>query len=201
MKLHHLLDDLFGSRSKTRILRLLLKYPEREFTEREIASQIGMSQNTVNKALTDLRKTNAMSFRKIGRANVYIVNKNSVLFLFLRNIFKSESLLRKNMIKSLQLATSSFTSCILFGSFTQNAEGHDSDLDLLVIVEDKRKAKADLEKLKKDLLRGYNIPISIVLLTPYELINKWDAPYMKEARRNNVVISGKSLEELYGQGD
>ena len=201
MKLHHLLDDVFGSKSKVRILRLLFRYHEREFTEREIARQIGMSQNTVNIALADLMKTNAMSFRKIGRANAYMVNKNSVLFPFLQNVFKSESKLRKDLIKILQLATRSFISCILFGSFAQNAESYDSDLDLLVIVEDKRRAKADLEKLESDLLMRYNIPISIVSLTPKELINKWDAPYIKEARRNNIVISGKSLEELYGERD
>lgn len=199
MKLHHIMDDLFGSKSKVRILRLLFRYPEREFTEREIARQIEMSQNTVNKALTDLKKTNALSFRKIGRANAYNLNKNSVLFPFLQNIFLGESKLRKDLIKRIKVATGSFISCILFGSFTRNTESYDSDLDLLVIVKDKRKVKADLEQLENDLLRLYNIPISVVSLTPKEFINKWNSPYMKEARRNNVVISGKSLEELYGE--
>jgi predicted nucleotidyltransferase len=199
MKLHHLLDDIFGSKSKVKILRLMFRYQEREFTEREIARHISMSQNTVNKALADLTKTNALSFRKIGRANAYIVNKNSVLFPFLQNIFKSERRIREDLIKRLKEATGHFTSCILFGSFAQSAESYDSDLDLLVIAKDKRKAKYRLDKLEDDLLRKYNISISIVLLTPRELLNKWNTPYMKEARKTNVVISGKSLGELYGE--
>lgn len=199
MKLHHILDDIFGSKSKVKILRLVFRYQEREFTEREIARHISMSQNTVNKTLADLTKTNALSFRKIGRANAYIVNKNSVLFPFLQNIFKGERRIREDLIKRLKEATGSFTSCILFGSFAQNAESYDSDLDLLVIAKDKRKAKYRLDKLESDLLRKYNISISIVLLTPRELLNKWNAPYMKEARKINVVISGRSLEELYGE--
>lgn len=199
MKLYHLLDDIFGSKSKVRILRLLFKYPEREFTEREIAKMIGMSQNTVNVTLADLRKTNTLSYRKIGRANTYIVCRKSILFPFLKNIFEGEKKIRQDIIKELKSATRPFISSILFGSFAQNNENYESDLDLLVIVEDKRNAKGTLDKLKDDLLRKFNVPASIVLLTPRELINKWNTPYMKEARRNHVVIKGKPLGELYGE--
>jgi predicted nucleotidyltransferase len=199
MKLNHLLDDIFGSKSKVRILRLLYKYPEGEFTEREIARMIGMSQNTVNLALSDLRKTNSLSYRKIGRANTYIVNKKSILFPFLKNIFGGEKKIREDMIKRLKVATSPFISCILFGSFAQNTESYDSDLDLLVIVEDKRKVKVMLDRLEDELLKKFNIPASIVLLTPGEFINKWNMPYMKQARKNHVLIKGKPLEELYGE--
>lgn len=199
MKLYNLLDDIFSSKSKVRILRLLFKYQEREFTEREIARHISMSQNTVNKTLIDLKSTNVLSYRKIGRANVYIVNKNSALFSFLQDIFEGESKIREEMIKELKNATKPFISCILFGSFAKGTERYDSDLDLLVIVKDKRKAKYILDKIEEYLLRKYGLPISLVLLTPRELINKWNMPYMKEARKNHVVINGKSLGELYGE--
>lgn len=199
MKLIHMLDDLFGSKSKVRIIRLLFRYPEREFTEREIARQIDMSQNTVNIALQDLTKTNIFLYRKIGKANVYSVNKKSILFSFLQNIFTRERKIREVLIKRIGDATSPLISCILFGSFAQNSERHDSDLDLLVIAKDKRKAKVRLDELEQDLLREYNIPLSVVLLTPKELINKWNTPYMKQVRKDGIKISGKSLEEVYGK--
>ncbi len=199
MKLHHLLDDLFGSKSKVRILRLLFRYSEREFTEREIARQIGMSQNTVNKTLGDLMKTNAMSYRKIGRANAYIVNKNSVLYPFLHKIFEDEKKIREDLIQLLKDTASPFLSCTLFGSFAGEEEGYESDLDLLVIAEDKKAAEAQLEELESDLLRRFNIPLSLILLTPSELRKKRNTPFIMEARKNGVRISGKSLEELYGE--
>jgi predicted nucleotidyltransferase len=201
MKLHHLLDEIFGSKSKVRILRLLFRYPEREFTEREIARQIGMSQNTVNKALGDLMKTNAMSYRKIGRANAYIVNKNSVLFPFLKSIFENEKKVREDLIQMLKRDTAPFLSCTLFGSFAKEEEEYGSDLDLLVIVKDKDVASTQLERLESELLKYFNIPLSIILLTPKELIKKWNAPFMKEARRNGMNIGGKSLEKVYGKRD
>lgn len=201
MKLHHLADDIFGSKSKVRILRLLSRFPEREFTEREIARLISMSQNTVNIALHDLMKTNVLNYQKIGRANAFIVNKESVIFSFITRIFKDEKAIRGDMIKRLKKATSAFVSSILFGSFAENTEGYDSDLDLLVITKDKRKAKDTLAKLELDMLREYNVPLSIVLLTPRELINKLNAPYMKQIRKNHLRIGGKTLEELYGEID
>jgi predicted nucleotidyltransferase len=199
MKLHHILDDIFGSKSKVRILRLLSTYPEREFTEREIARHIDMSQNTVNKSLIDLKSTNALSYRGIGRANVYIINENSVLFPFLQDIFKDESRIREEVIKKLKNATKPFVSCIIFGSFAKGIERYDSDLDLIVITKNKTKAKQALDKLGEELLKKYGIYLSLVLLTPRELINKWDAPYMREARKSHLVIRGKTLGELYGK--
>ena len=183
MKLHHLLDDIFGSKSKIRILRLMFRYPQREFTEREMAKQIEMSQNTVNLALTDLRKTNIMSFRKIGRANVYIINKNSVLIPYFTQIFKDEGDLRKDLILRIKRATSSYVSCFLFGSFANNAETFESDLDLIIVVKEKRKVEEDLKRLEDDILRSYGILLEIVLLTPMDLINKWNSPYLKQARK------------------
>lgn len=201
MKLHHMTDDLFGSKSKVRILRLLSRFPEKEFTEREMARSIGMSQNTVNIALRDLKKTNALLYRRIGRANVYLVNKNSALFPFLQNIFEGERKIREGMIKQIKTATRPFVSCILFGSFANETEAHDSDLDLLVITKDKKNVKPILDELEDNLLRQYGIPLSVVLLTPRELVNKWKAPYMREARKNHVLINGKPLGEIYGKGD
>ena len=200
MKLHHFLDDILGSKSKIRILRLIFEYPQREFTEREIAKHIGMSQNTVNLALTDLRKTNIMSYRKIGRANVYTLNKNSALIPYISQLFQNERKIRKDMIQRIKKATNTYISCILFGSFADNTENYESDLDLLIIVREKRKVKADLGRLEGEFLRLYSISLEIVLLTPRELINKWNLPYMRQIRTKNVVISGKTLEELYGEG-
>jgi predicted nucleotidyltransferase len=200
MKLHHFLDDIFGSKSKIRILRLMFRYPQREFTEREMAKHIGMSQNTVNLALTDLRKTNIMSYRRIGKANVYTLNRNSVMIPYISQIYRNEKKVREDMIHRIKKATNTYISCILFGSFANNSENFESDLDLLIVVKEKRKVRDDLGRLEDEFLKLYGTPLEIVLLTPRELINKWNSSYMKEARKNNVVINGKTLEELYGEG-
>jgi predicted nucleotidyltransferase len=201
MKLHHLADDLFGSKSKVRILRLLTRFPEREFTEREIAASIGMSHNTANIALKDLRETNGLTYRRIGRANVYVMNKDSVLFPFLQGLFEDEREIRVEVMEQIKTATKSSLSTIIFGSFADDTESHDSDLDLLVITKDKKKVRTTLDELEHILLKRYDIPLSVVLLTPRELVNKWNAPYMKQARRIHVLINGKPLGEVYGKGD
>ena len=156
-----------------------------------MARLIGMSQNTVNIALADLMKTNAMTYRKIGRANAYIVNKSSALFPFLKGTFKEETKIREDLIKRLTSTTSTFLSCTLFGSFAKKDETYDSDLDLLVVVKNKKAAKAKLEEFENDLLKRYNIPLSLVLFTPSELRKKWNAPFMKEVKREGVRISGE----------
>ena len=88
MKIHCILDDVLGSKSKIRILRLLFKYPEREFTEREIAEIINMSPNTVNLALHECRKTNIFIYKRIGKTHSYKCNSDSVLFSLFKDLFR-----------------------------------------------------------------------------------------------------------------
>jgi DNA-binding transcriptional ArsR family regulator len=199
MKLHDFLDDIFSSKSKIRILRLMFKYPEREFTEREIAKRIGMSQNTVNLALVDLRKTNLMSFQRIGRANVYKLNEKSILNPYIAKMFEDERDIRKKMIMSIERATRSYISCILFGKIVNIAETSDTGIDLLVVVKNKKRVKKEIEGLEKDFLELYGIPLKTVILIPAEVVNKWNSPYLRQLRKNNVVINGKGLDELYDE--
>ena len=88
MKLHNLLDDMLDSKSKVRILRLLFRFPEREFTEREIARMIKMSPNTVNLALNNLRKTNVFVYKRLGRTHSYRCDADSVLFPLFKMLFE-----------------------------------------------------------------------------------------------------------------
>jgi transcription initiation factor IIE alpha subunit len=143
--MHNWLEDLLDSKSKIRIIRTFFLYQGKDFTEREIAEFIEMSPNTVNLAMREIRKTNIFSFRKIGKAHAYRLNKSSALYEPLKDIIDGEKKTRKDMFDMIRNALKNSLSCVVFGSFARGEEEFDSDLDLLIIAQDKESIEKSTE--------------------------------------------------------
>lgn len=194
MRVHDALDDMMDSRSKIRILRLLFRYPGKEFTEREMAEMIAMSPNTVNLALRDLRKTNVFAYKRLGRTHSYRCNKDSVHFAPLSALFDREREMWDSLVAALKEKLSGVVTCIIYGSFAEGKERFDSDLDLLVVARDKSAAEELLAELAEDLRIRYSIVISPVVLTQDEMNEKKDLPFIKKALSEGIVL-------VKGEGD
>ncbi len=193
MKLHNLLDDMLDSKSKIRILRLLFRFPEREFTEREVARQIKMSPNTVNLALNNLRKTNVFIYKRIGRTHSYRCDADSVLFPLFKELFDGERQMRDELVSLLKEELEGAGTCILFGSFARYEEEFDSDLDLLIVTDDKDETQEKLESLAEELLRRYSITLMPILLSSKELTEKRQKNFIKEAISEGKTIVGTPI--------
>ncbi len=194
MKLHHMLDDMLDSKSKVRILRLLFGFPDREFTEREIAKMIGMSPNTVNLALHELRKTNVFLYKRIGRTHSYRCDPDSVLFPLFKELFGKERQLHESLMALLRDRLKGVGTCILFGSFAREEERFDSDLDVLIVTDNTDEAKRITGQLDEDLGRRFSITLTPMILTPEELREKRQKKFIKEALSEGIIIAGKKLE-------
>jgi len=191
MKMHDLLDGMLDSRSKVRVQRLLFRFPGRDFTEREIARTIGMSPNTVNLALRDLRQNGIFIYKRVGRTHLYRCNKESALFPMLESLFESERELSGSLMDLIRQRMGGVESCIVFGSFARNEETSESDLDLLVIARDREKAEKKADALADEMLRRFSTVLSPVVLTPAELRARRRKPFIREALAEGMLIRGK----------
>src|SRR3989442_2134751 len=84
------LDEVLGSTARTRVARLLVELPDKEFTGREVARHIGMSHSTVLMALRALADRGLVHERVLGRAHVFGVNRDYFLYNTLAILFLSE---------------------------------------------------------------------------------------------------------------
>ncbi len=190
-----ILDSLLGSRSKVRLLRVMLN-DGAESTEAELARKVTMSPNTVNLALRDLVELGVVHVRKIGTANVHSLNKDSFVLELLGRAFSDEFHLQDELLKLIRKNTSNDRSVVLFGSYARNQATIQSDMGLLVIVDNKQKANQRLVELELLAYRYFHTPLSIIKLTPKELKAKWNKPYMKNVRSDGVLVRGLPLEDL-----
>lgn len=191
--MHNILDDILDSKSKIRILRLMFKYPKREFTEREIANMINMSPNTVNLALKSLRITNIFLYKQIGNTHIYKSDQNSILFNLIKNLFEGEKQIREALFKLLKEKLPNVQSCIVFGSFAMELENFESDLDILIVSKNKEKTQDDLDKVSEEILESFGTVISSIMLTPKEFKMNKNKPYIIQALSDGILITGKKL--------
>jgi hypothetical protein len=87
---------VFGRSPQMRLMDFFLDNPNHDFTRDEIMKAIGMAKRTLYEALPTLEKERVIKIsRKIGRAELFQLNKDSPIVKHFRNI--EEELLKNNI--------------------------------------------------------------------------------------------------------
>ncbi len=127
-----MLEKLLTSKTRVKILELLILNADSEFYLRETAKRVGISPAYVKKELKNLQELNLILQRKRGNMILFKINKNSPIFEELKSIFlKTESLgdfIRKNLRELGEIKYA-----LIYGSFAKGVESKESDIDLLII--------------------------------------------------------------------
>ncbi len=147
-----LLIELLFKGYRRRVLDLLLRHPKQKFHVREIARLTDTVAGTLHKELSKLAEAGLLLKEAIGNQVFYQVNSNCVIFEELTNIFEKtnnsksrsevpvmDALVEKNRLKILSIAREKgIRNVRVFGSMARNDANEQSDLDLLVELEEGR---------------------------------------------------------------
>lgn len=182
-----------GSRARVRILRALAADPRRTWTERELAEQVGMSPNTVNLALRQLRDTGILDFRRVGRTHALRL-KDGALTTFIQQIFALESEARERMLEKMRLAVPADVVCYLFGSSAKGGATPGSDVDLLVVAQTEERALDAASGIVGAAWTVMPAEISVVGLDRRQARSKKHAGFVREVVRTGILLSRQGLE-------
>ncbi len=134
------------SKIKRKIIRLLAYHPEREFYAQEVAEKTACSKASATTILKELADKKIVYKEKRGHMKFYQVNPESMdvkrfkIDLVLENI---NSLLSKLKNVSRKI--------ILFGSASRGEQTADSDIDLLILTNDKDRVQKILSNTSQKL--------------------------------------------------
>ena len=190
MEFHKSLLDIISSKTKLKIVNFLIQY-ESNMSEREISSILNVSHMSVNRTMRDLSAINFAYCVSIGNAYLWKVNRKSYAYkglkTFIKTISKIDDPLKdlKNTILQ-NLPKDSIIKVILFGSIAKASEQTNSDIDLFVLVANKKlkeKIRTILEKLTILCLDKYGNTLSPYILTQIELENKKRLAIIKEIEK------------------
>jgi len=169
-----MLEQLFGSKTRVRLLRLLLNNPGQPFYLREITRRIKVQLNSVRREMINLEKVGLVQSVKMMPADeeakkskkkkkpkkykkYYLINTDSVIYPELKAMFlKGQLLLEKSLIKEIE-KIAQIKYLVLTGSFV-GLEGLATDL-LLVGKVNKKNISRIIKKFEKELNRQINYTV------------------------------------------
>jgi DNA-binding transcriptional ArsR family regulator len=154
-----MLENLFGSHTRVKLLKLFLLHPKDRYYVREIARNLSLQLNSVHRELANLEEMGLVSAKpmaddelpegetdpKKADRKYYQINRDFVFFNELKAlIVKSQILYEKDFADKLK-KLGKIKLLVLTGFFVGNAE---SEIDLLLVGDF---SKPKLVKLVKDL--------------------------------------------------
>lgn len=189
-------DEILDPSIRLRVAGLLVSFPEKEFTGREIARLLGVSHSNVQRALRVLVDDGLVSKKRIGKADVFWTNQDHFAFKALRELFQARRELPERIAKDLRAAfRESGTSAIVFGSYARGDADRDSDLDVLVIAKDRSALEDKITRTEADFARKYGIRLSVKVVSPSDLAQRHVPPYIQAAAREGVLLWGEPVRE------
>ncbi|MDD5251009.1 MAG: hypothetical protein PHT12_00070 [Patescibacteria group bacterium] len=168
-----MLEQLFGSKTRVRLLRLFLNDGKGQYFVRELTRRIGAQINAVRNELENLIRLDLVvaveephgadgKARRPQRKKFYRLNTDSLLYPELKALFvKSRVLLEKDLVRKLT-ASGNISYLALTGVFVGLDE---APTDLLIVG---RISREKLAPLVRDFQREVGREINYTVLTPQE---------------------------------
>lgn len=208
-RLFHPLDEALGTRSKVRILRVLLEQ-ENRLSGREVARQAGTAARTARLALEELCDLGLVDREESGREHLFLINRQHALIKHgLEELFTAERRTVDAIFDRLQSTCSQLSqarpdtirAAWLFGSAMRGEDTLASDLDLLVLtdgLEGIDGLREEFVEVVRDMAREYGLELSPVIM-PVERLKKMDGDgaALPEALREDARrVFGSSVREV-----
>lgn len=125
-----MLDQLLGSRTRAKILRLLLTNPNKQYFVREISRKVREHMNSVRRELQFLDEVGILETSGEGQKRFYSANPNYPLFPELKAlVFKAEVMEERRLLTAIQTSGRVFL-LVLTGFFIGQ---DDATTDLLIV--------------------------------------------------------------------
>ncbi len=197
-----MIENILASKVNIRIIRLLLTYPNKDFSAGEIEKYTESKGGNLHRALRKLSIYELI----IKEKNAYKINYSNQLVQTLNTIFEKEKKYFQNIDQKELNILSEFTNelfkkysdikeIILFGSVARGMYSEKSDIDIMIIKE-KMNTKTELETTK--LAKKYKKKIQFFIHTPKEFKESKE-PMMKEAKKEGISLTRTFSNLKYGE--
>ncbi len=198
MKFHNILDEMFGNKTKVRLLRAFFTYREKGFTESELERIAGIPQASVHRNVKSLMNNGLLDRKRIGKANLYSLNKEHILYQLMQSNFEAERNVLvelKNMIKESVKSQPQVELAVLFGSIVKGMERADSDVDIFIVCKgEKSKLDDKLTDLRNISQNKFGNPVSLMIKHKEELQDLKTRSIFGEIKTGEIIFKREGFE-------
>ncbi len=128
----YLMYNLFGSKTRTKLITKLMMEPDRQFYIREISRETNIPYSMVYKELDNLEQLGLIKSQKKGKITLLSVNKETTYYRDLRSLIMKTTGISSTIQAQLRKHTD-IEYLLVFGSVASGEDTQESDIDLMVI--------------------------------------------------------------------
>lgn len=198
MKFHNILDEILGNKTKVKLIRAFFTYPEKEFTESELERIARIPQASVHRNVKSLIYNGLLDRKRIGKANLFSLNKEHILYSILNSSFKTERNVLNELKKMIADAINGLPEIelvVLFGSITKGSERADSDVDIFIICKgEKSKLEDKLKDLANVSQNKFGNPVSLMIKHNKELKDIRTRSIYREIESGEIIFKREGFK-------
>lgn len=181
-----------------KIIDLLAKNPEKEFSINEIAKILGEFYSFVHRTVNEMIKDGVILKRKVGKSylcSLNLENEKTSALIQLSEIEKREKfytvnkelrLILEDFVKSLENQHKNIITIVLFGSYVKGTATKESDIDILLI----NTKRIEVEKTTKEIYAKYGKEIVLIVMTVNDFKKQKEKAVIREMIKNHYVLYG-----------
>ncbi len=180
-----MLERLFTSKTRVRMLEAFLLNSGTEYHIRELARIVNTTPTYVQKELKNLESLGLLGSRKMGNMVLYKLQIKSPIVEDLKRIFLKTESIGGEIIKELDAKKIKFA--LIFGSFAKGIETSTSDVDVLIISDiDEDDVLRSISKTERRIGREINF----ILWKEKEFLQKVreNIPLIKEISKTSIIM-------------
>ena len=203
MALRDYTTEVLGSKASLRVLKTLLRYSGKIFTIRELARNAGISHPETSKVVRELEKRGVVNLQPVGRAHLVTLNEKSyILKSVVAPVFRAEKSTVSSLISTIKpyFKDKRISSVAIFGSVARGLEKDTSDIDLLVIADDKEFANERISRASLAAVSKFGFALSPLIMSRTRFIRERNKDLEKSILESYTTVCGKDLREVVKDG-
>lgn len=198
MRFHNVFDEVLGNKTKVKLLRAFFAYPEKEFSEIELQRIAGIPQASTHRNIKSLFENGLLDMKRIGKVNLYSLNKEHILYALLSGGFQGE----RNVLTELKKVVAGMVKdlpevelVVLFGSIVKGTERADSDVDIFILHKGERpQAEEKLKDLISVIGNKFGNPVSLMIKRDKELKKLKTKSIYREIKSGGIIFKREGFE-------
>lgn len=183
-----MLEKLFTSKARVKILEQVLLNPNSEYHIRELSRIVGISPIYVQKELKNLQSIGLLKSRREGNMVLYRLERASSIWDDLKRIFLKTESIGQVIREGLDGDNKEIKYAAIYGSVAKGTEMTTSDVDMLVIGDgvDDDSLLNSIAKIEKKI--GREINISTWTEKEFKKKSSEKIPLLKEILKTPVIM-------------
>ncbi|MCS4540896.1 MAG: nucleotidyltransferase domain-containing protein [Euryarchaeota archaeon] len=189
-----ILDEVLGSGTKIRALRVLVLNPTESYYETELANLASVPQSSLHVEIEIWYEIGLVNIIKMGKLNFISIDQTHWLYPILKKLFESEKFaiekaIQEFVYKIKQELGSDIKKIVIFGSAARKEMRVLSDIDIIIVVSNKANLKIVEDKLAEIRLLFLNkhFWFETIVYSESEFSNESQSLFLRNVRTEGIV--------------